>query len=147
MVIIPGYFFLFLYENILFYCGNSIVLKCLCEVILSIHVFMYKVSLLSTHNIRFYEELEKLSQNYHQILVGLGGSVGCASEWWSAGCGFDPHRVSNILSSRFDHEIFSSHSHPFSDSRRAFVSFWQKNVHNTCSQLRGLSLPSKSVVK
>ena len=34
-----------------------------------------------------------------------------------------------------DHEIFSTyflnHSLPSADSRRAVVSFWQKNVHNT----------------
>ena len=33
------------------------------------------------------------------------------------------------------------------DSRRAVVSFWRKNVHNTGLPLRGLSLPSKRVVK
>ena len=33
------------------------------------------------------------------------------------------------------------------DSRRVVVSFWQKNVHNTGQPLRGLSLPSKSVVR
>ena len=36
----------------------------------------------------------------------LGVSVGCASDWWSGGCRFDPSQVSNILSWRFDHEIF-----------------------------------------
>ena len=36
-----------------------------------------------------------------------------------------------------DHEIFSGHSLPSADSRRAVVSFWRKNV------LRGLSLPRK----
>ena len=39
--------------------------------------------------------------------AGLGGSVGCTSDWWSGGCGFDPKWVGNILSWRFDHEIFS----------------------------------------
>ena len=39
--------------------------------------------------------------------VGLGGSVGCTSDWWSGGCWFDPCRVGNILSWRFGHEIFS----------------------------------------
>ena len=41
-------------------------------------------------------------------LAGLGGSVGCSSFWWSGGCGFDPHRVGNILSWRFDNKIFST---------------------------------------
>ena len=64
--------------------------------------------------------------------IGLGGSVGCASDWWSGGCGFDPRRVDNILSWAFDHEIFFyGHSLPSADSKRAVVSFWRKNVHNT----------------
>ena len=47
-----------------------------------------------------------------------------------------------------DHEIFFyGNSTPSADSRRAVVSFWQKNVHNTGEQLTGLSLPSKRVVK
>ena len=41
------------------------------------------------------------------ILAGLGGSVGCASDWRSRGCGFDARRVGNIISWRFDHEMFS----------------------------------------
>ena len=41
------------------------------------------------------------------ILAGLGGSVGCVSDWWSGGCRFDPHRqVSNIFV-EIEHEIFS----------------------------------------
>ena len=43
--------------------------------------------------------------------------------------------------------IFYCHSLPSADSRRAVVSFWWKNVHNTGQPLRGLSLPSKSVVR
>ena len=40
--------------------------------------------------------------------AGLGGPVGCASDRESGGCGFDPYRVGNIISWRFDHEIFST---------------------------------------
>ena len=29
--------------------------------------------------------------------AGLGGSVGCASDWWSGGCRFNSHSVGNIL--------------------------------------------------
>ena len=48
--------------------------------------------------------------NSHNFIedTGLGGSVGCASDWWSGGCGFKPHQVDNILSWIFDHEIFST---------------------------------------
>ena len=34
--------------------------------------------------------------------------VGCVSDWWSGGCGFDPRWVSNIPSWKFDHGIFSA---------------------------------------
>ena len=57
--------------------------------------------------------------------------------------GSTPAEVGNILSWRFDHEIFST----VIDSRRTVVSFWRKNVHNTGTPLRGLSLPSKRVVR
>ena len=43
-------------------------------------------------------------------------------------------------------KYFYGHSLPSADSRRAVVSFGQKNVHNTGCHLRGLSLPSKGVV-
>ena len=39
------------------------------------------------------------------------------------------------------------YSLPSTDSRKAVVSCWQKNVHNTIELLRRLSLPSKGVVK
>ena len=42
------------------------------------------------------------------LAASLGGSVGCASDWWSGGCEFEPRPVGNILSLRFDHEIFST---------------------------------------
>ena len=41
--------------------------------------------------------------------AGLSGSVGCTSNWWSGGCGFDPHHMGNIFVSwRFGHKIFST---------------------------------------
>ena len=43
--------------------------------------------------------------------------------------------------------IFYGHSFPSADSRRAVVSFWRKNVHNTGPPHRGLSLPSKREVR
>ena len=49
----------------------------------------------------------ELRYSYY-LLAGLGGSVRCASDWWSGDCGFDPRRVGNILSWRFDHETFST---------------------------------------
>ena len=71
----------------------------------------------------------------HTTTAGLGGSVGCASNCRPEGRGFNippPPEIGSILSWRVDHEIFFyGHSLPSADSRRAIVSFWQKNVHNT----------------
>ena len=61
--------------------------------------------------------------------------------------GSTPAEDGNILSLRLIMKYFLRSFSPIADSRRAVVSFWQKNVHNTGSPLRGLSLPSKHVVK
>ena len=45
--------------------------------------------------------------------------------------GSNPAEVGNILSWRLIMNIFYGHSLPSADSRRAVVSLWQKNVHNT----------------
>ena len=45
-----------------------------------------------------------------------------------------------------DHKIFLSLL-PSANSRRAFISFWQKSVHRTGKLLRGLNLPSRSVIR
>ena len=45
--------------------------------------------------------------------------------------GSTPAEVGNILSWRLIMKYFLCHSLPSADSRRAVVSFWQKNVHNT----------------
>ena len=42
------------------------------------------------------------------VLASLGGSVGCMSDWLSGGYGLEPCWVGNILSWRFNHEIFST---------------------------------------
>ena len=65
------------------------------------------------------------------MFAGLGGSVGCASDWRPGGRGFDLRRRRQNSFVEMDHEIFSTVILPFTDSRRAVVSFWRKNVHNT----------------
>ena len=50
------------------------------------------------------------------------------SDWRPVGRGFNPRRGRQHFFVEIDHEIFSL---PSTDSRRAVVSFWQKNVHNT----------------
>ena len=64
---------------------------------------MYKIT-----NIQYIYILKTIS-NLSLFIneVGLGGSVGCASNWRSGGCGFVPHRVGNTFV-EIDHEIFST---------------------------------------
>ena len=40
--------------------------------------------------------------------AGLGGAVGCASDWRSGGRGFDPRRGRQHSFVEIDHEIFST---------------------------------------
>ena len=41
-------------------------------------------------------------------IAGLGGSVGCASDWRPGGRGFDPRRGRQHSFVEIDHEIFST---------------------------------------
>ena len=69
------------------------------------------------------------------------------SDWRLGGHGFNPRRGRQHSFVEIDQNIFYGHSLPSADSRRAVVSFWRKNVHNTGLPLRGLSLPSRRVVR
>ena len=53
------------------------------------------------------------------------------SDWRPEGHGFHPSRGRQHSFVEIDHEIFSTVILPSADSRRAVVSFWRKNVHNT----------------
>ena len=61
--------------------------------------------------------------------------------------GLIPAGLATFLHEDWSWNIFYGHFLPLADSRRAVVSFWRKNVHNTGQLLRGLSLPSRSVVR
>ena len=63
---------------------------------------------MSTHNICFHGETRKIF-NWYLLLssAGLGGSVGCASDWRPGGRGFDPRRGWQHSFVEIDHEIFS----------------------------------------
>ena len=45
--------------------------------------------------------------------------------------GSTPTEIGNIFHGDWSWNIFYGHSLPSADSRRAVVSFWRKNVHNT----------------
>ena len=64
--------------------------------------------------------------------AGLGGSVGCAVRLETRRSGVQsPPRSATFFHGDWSWNIFYGHSLPSADSRRAVVSFWRKNVHNT----------------
>ena len=72
----------------------------------------------------------------HILLVlirsaGLGGSVGCAVQLETRSRVRPPPRSVTFFCGDWSWNIFYGHSLPSADSRRAVVSFWRKNVHNT----------------
>ena len=71
-----------------------------------------------------------------QVLVncleGLGGSFGCAVRLETRrSLAQPPPRSATFFRGDWSWNIFYGHSLPSADSRRAVVSFWRKNVHNT----------------
>ena len=50
---------------------------------------------------------------FHLTKASLNGSAGCASDWWSEGCRFDPLWVDNILSWRLNIKYFLWSFPPF----------------------------------
>ena len=67
----------------------------------------------------------RASGNVGHIIAGLGGAVGCASDWRPGDRGFDPRRGGHSFVEIY-YEIL-----PSADSRRAVVCFWRKNMHST----------------
>ena len=62
----------------------------------------------------------------------LVAQLDAPSDWRPGGRWFNPRRGRQHSFVEIDHEIFSmGFSLPSADSRRAVVSFWRKNVHNT----------------
>ena len=65
-------------------------------------------------------------------LASLGGSVGCAVRLETRRSRVQPpSRSATFFRGDWSWNIFYGHSLPSADSRRAVVSFWWKNVHNT----------------
>ena len=63
---------------------------------------------------------------------GLGGSFGCAVRLKTRRSRVQPPlRSATFFRGDWSWNIFYGHSLPSPDSRRAVVSFWRKNVHNT----------------
>ena len=49
-----------------------------------------------------------IAKDCRNYVAGLGGSVGCASDWRPGGRGFDPRRGRQQSFVEIDHEIFST---------------------------------------
>ena len=65
-------------------------------------------------------------------IAGLGGSVRCAVRLETRRSRVQPPpRSATFFCGDWSWNIFYGHSLPSADSRRAVVSFWRKNVHNT----------------
>ena len=70
--------------------------------------------------------------NNMRICASLGGSVGCAVQLETRRSRVQPPpRLATFFRGDWSWNIFYGHSLPSADSRRAVVSFWRKNVHNT----------------
>ena len=68
----------------------------------------------------------------HPKRAGLGDSVGCAVRLETRRSRVQPPpKSATFLRGDWSWNIFYGHSLPSADSRRAVVSFWRKNVHNT----------------
>ena len=66
------------------------------------------------------------------LSTDLGGSVGCAVRLEIRRSQVQPPpRSATFFHGDWSWNIFYGHSLPSADSRRAVVSFWRKNVHNT----------------
>ena len=69
---------------------------------------------------------------HREACAGLGGSVGCTVRLETRRSRVQPPpRSATFFCGDWSWNIFYGHSLPSADSRRAVVSFWRKNVHNT----------------
>ena len=88
---------------------------------ITVHVFMMSFSL-----------RKKIWQKNSYSTGSLGGSVGCAVRLETRRSRVQPPpRSATFFHEDWSWNIFYGHSLPSADSRRAVVSFWRKNVHNT----------------
>ena len=111
---------------------HRLILTLLCFLVLHLKCVMH------------FKVCTKLVTSYVAV---LGGSVGCVSNLWSGCCRFCPHGIGNILLWRLIMKYFLwSFSH-FCWFKKGSCHFLAKNLHNTGYLLRGLSVPSKRVVR
>ena len=78
---------------------------------------------------------------YMFVWAGFGGSVRCASDWWSGSCGFDLRRVGIILSWRLIMKYFLRSFSPFHWFKKGSFQFLAKE----CAQYWLTAWRTKSV--
>ena len=77
-------------------------------------------------------DMQMLCNIFPILSSHLGGSVGCAVPLETRRSRVQtPPRSVTFFRGDWSWNIFYGHSLPSADSRRAVVSFWRKNVHNT----------------
>ena len=80
----------------------------------------------------------------NNFFAGLGGSVGCVSDWWSGGRGFEPCPIQQHSFVEIDHEIFSMVIFSLLLIQKGQLSISGKRMcTSTGLPLRGLHLPRK----
>ena len=94
------------------------------------HVFLASLKLQCSHN-----------KIWHKIVAWRCN--GYTVTPWPTSLIYAICSISAFILSHLPYEHYGQ-SLPSADSRRAVVSFWRKNVHNTGEPLRRLSLPSKT---
>ena len=79
-----------------------------------------------------FSNLRSLWAETCSLAAGLGGSVGCTVRLETRRSRVQsPPRSATFFRGDWSWNSFYGHSLPSADSRRAVVSFWRKNVHNT----------------
>ena len=89
-------------------CVNDMHHVCTLRMCCYIHLFMYMHCLYVAMCYLTQEQVFCICNGIHSLRVGLGGSVGCASDWRPGGRGFDPRRGRQHSFAEIDHEIFST---------------------------------------
>ena len=96
------------------------------------HQGLYCPLLESMATVVYVKKQRMLRSDCTDLDRGLGGSVGCAVRLETRRSRVQPPpRSATFFRGDWSWNIFYGHSLPSADSRRAVVSFWRKNVHNT----------------
>ena len=114
--------------------------KCLIWSYVAYSKFMYSRTSVARTSLGSWKFVRDMGSSSHWGLIiapgqeaaGLDGSVGCAVRLETRRSRVQPPpRSATFFRGDWSWNIFYGHSLPSADSRRAVVSFWRKNMHNT----------------